>query len=115
MAIPEIVIFVGKSLTEHGGQNPIEPAFYGKPVITGPNMENFPGIIDDLVGAGALIQVKDAADLRDVLRHMITDESFRRVTGERVGRLVRSKGGALLNTVVLMEEMGISFCREGSC
>ena len=109
------VIFVGKSLTEHGGQNPIEPAFYGKPVITGPNMENFPGIIDDLVAAGALVQVKDASDLREVLRRMISDESFRRATGERAGRLVKSKGGALLNTVVLMEKMGVSFCREGSC
>ncbi|HPR83877.1 MAG TPA: 3-deoxy-D-manno-octulosonic acid transferase, partial [Pontiellaceae bacterium] len=38
------VVFVGKSLCEHGGQNPIEPALFGKPVIVGPNMENFPAV-----------------------------------------------------------------------
>src|SRR5262249_54162001 len=35
------VAFVGKSLTAHGGQNPVEPISAGVPVIFGPNMENF--------------------------------------------------------------------------
>jgi 3-deoxy-D-manno-octulosonic-acid transferase len=43
------VIFVGKSLTEHGGQNIIEPAFCSKPIVVGPNMENFPQITPDFL------------------------------------------------------------------
>ena len=35
------VVFVGKSLTAHGGQNPVEPILAGKPVVFGPHMENF--------------------------------------------------------------------------
>src|SRR5256886_12081596 len=35
------VVFVGKSLTAHGGQNPVEPIFAGKPVVFGPHMQNF--------------------------------------------------------------------------
>ena len=35
------VVFIGKSLTAHGGQNPVEPILAGKPVIFGPHMENF--------------------------------------------------------------------------
>ncbi len=35
------VVFVGKSLTAHGGQNPVEPILAGKPVVFGPYMENF--------------------------------------------------------------------------
>jgi 3-deoxy-D-manno-octulosonic-acid transferase len=37
------VVFVGKSLTAHGGQNPIEPGAWGKAMVLGPNMENFEG------------------------------------------------------------------------
>src|SRR5262249_34230186 len=35
------VVFVGKSFTVPGGHNIIEPAFFGKPVIVGPFMQNF--------------------------------------------------------------------------
>src|SRR5436190_7986755 len=35
------VVFVGNSLTAHGGQNPVEPILAGKPVVFGPHMENF--------------------------------------------------------------------------
>ena len=35
------VVFVGKTLTAHGGQNPVEPIAAGRPVIFGPNMETF--------------------------------------------------------------------------
>ena len=56
------VIFVGKSLTEHGGQNIVEPALCGKPIIVGPNMENFAAVTQDFLAAAALLQVRDAAD-----------------------------------------------------
>ncbi|MGH7976585.1 MAG: 3-deoxy-D-manno-octulosonic acid transferase, partial [Limisphaerales bacterium] len=35
------LVFVGKSLTAIGGQNPIEPGALGKPMVFGPNMQNF--------------------------------------------------------------------------
>ena len=35
------VVFIGKSMTAHGGQNPVEPILAGKPVVFGPHMENF--------------------------------------------------------------------------
>ncbi|MFA7257364.1 MAG: 3-deoxy-D-manno-octulosonic acid transferase, partial [Kiritimatiellales bacterium] len=53
------VVFVGKSLCEHGGQNPIEPALFGKPIVVGPNMENFPSVMEDFLSAKALRQVSD--------------------------------------------------------
>ena len=34
-------VFVGKSLTAHGGQNPVEAIAAGKPIVFGPHMENF--------------------------------------------------------------------------
>ena len=46
------VIFVGKSLTAEGGQNPIEPGALGKPMVFGPNMQNFAEIARSVPGAG---------------------------------------------------------------
>ncbi len=41
---PATVVFVGKSLTAIGGQNPIEPGALGKAIVFGPNMQNFADI-----------------------------------------------------------------------
>lgn len=67
------VVFVGKSLTAHGGQNPVEPIVAGKPVLFGPHMENFATLAEALVRQEAAIQVADretlAAAADDLLRH----------------------------------------------
>ena len=45
------VIFVGKSLTAEGGQNPIEPGALGKAMVFGPNMQNFADVARSFSGA----------------------------------------------------------------
>src|SRR6185312_13282740 len=57
------VVFVGKSLTANGGQNPIEPAALGKPVVFGPNMQNFPDVVRIFLSQNAVVQVRDAEEL----------------------------------------------------
>jgi 3-deoxy-D-manno-octulosonic-acid transferase len=89
------VVFVGKSLTNHGGQNIIEPAFFAKPIVVGPNMENFPEIIDDFLAAQAIVQVRDAAGLHGALRSLLTDAASREALGRRAGALVESKCGVI--------------------
>ena len=42
------VVFIGKSLTATGGQNPVEPILAGKPVVFGPHMENFASLAQSL-------------------------------------------------------------------
>ncbi|MEI6148099.1 MAG: 3-deoxy-D-manno-octulosonic acid transferase [bacterium] len=93
------VIFVGKSLTQHGGQNIIEPAVCGKPIVVGPNMENFPDVIRDFTQAQALIQVADAAQLGRRIGDLLGDEAARRAYGERAAGLVENNRGALSLTV----------------
>ena len=57
--------FVGGSLVAHGGQNVIEPARLGRPVITGPHMSNFSEPAALLKACGALVEVVDAASLAE--------------------------------------------------
>ncbi len=67
------VVFVGKSLTAHGGQNPAEAVAAGKAVVVGPNMENFRTLTDQLVRGGGMIQVPDVEVLETALRDLLAD------------------------------------------
>jgi 3-deoxy-D-manno-octulosonic-acid transferase len=98
-------IFVGKSLTDHGGQNIMEPALLGKPVLFGPNMENFPVVVDDFLTADAALQVADQDELESRLRQLLTDAEEAGALGERAAELVRSKRGCLKRSVALIHAM----------
>jgi len=93
------VIFVGKSLTQHGGQNIIEPAACAKPMIVGPNMENFESIVPDFLAAQALVQVSDAAGLRAAAARLLQDPAEAQALGARAAAVVHAKSGALHATV----------------
>ena len=93
------VVFVGKSLTEHGGQNPIEPAALGCAVVTGPNMENFRSVMNDLLRSNAAMCVSSIAELQDVLGNLLRDDELRAGYGARAQELVQEKRGALATTV----------------
>ncbi len=67
------VVFMGKSLTAPGGQNPIEPARLGRPVLFGPKMDNFDEVRHRMIGAGAAIEVSDAGALEIALANLIAD------------------------------------------
>jgi len=93
------LIFIGKSLVGHGGQNPIEPAALGKAVILGPHMENFPAIVGDFLSAGAAIQVRDGGDLGTTTLRLLGDRQAREELAARAAALVRGKRGAVDRTV----------------
>jgi 3-deoxy-D-manno-octulosonic-acid transferase len=93
------LIFVGKSLIQHGGQNIIEPAACGKPVVVGPNMENFADITDEFKAEGGLIQVIDGAGLTRAIDELLGDSSLREEIGSRALALVLKNRGSLNVTV----------------
>lgn len=93
------IVFVGKSLTQHGGQNIIEPAVCGKPIVVGPHMENFSDILRDFTAAQALVQVADAAELGRRIGEWLGDATLRRGYGERASAWVERNRGALALTV----------------
>ncbi len=95
------IIFVGKSLTQHGGQNIIEPAQFGKPILVGPNMENFAAVMDDFRSAGAIVEVKDAKGLLQAIEQLLADEARRALYGRHAAEVVRDNAGAIAKTLDL--------------
>lgn len=95
-------IFVGKSLLAHGGQNPIEPGAMGKPMVFGPNMENFAAIADTFVKREAAIQAKDAAGLERALAELLTDPAKAAALGRNALRVVQENQGAIQRTVEMV-------------
>jgi len=89
------VIFVGKSLTSHGGQNVIEAAVFAKPIVIGPYTENFTTVIADFRTANALIQVPDASALERAVAELWADNQAAQAYGRRAEQVVRAKVGAI--------------------
>lgn len=93
------VVFVGKSLTCHGGQNIIEPAMFAKPVFTGPNLENFPVIAEDFRAGEAIIQVAGQDELYARMCELLGDAGLRKAWGEKARQVVESRKGVVEKSV----------------
>jgi 3-deoxy-D-manno-octulosonic-acid transferase len=98
------VAFVGGSLIPHGGQNMMEPAAKGKPVVFGPSVENFPDASKLLVSAGAATQIGEKDELAAALAAYIGTPA-----GEAAGHagrqaVMRAKG-ATARTVSRIAEI----------
>jgi 3-deoxy-D-manno-octulosonic-acid transferase len=96
------IIFVGKSLCEHGGQNPIEPAMCGKAIVVGPNMENFPTVMPLFIERDALVQVPDEAGFSEAAERLLDDVAARSMLGERAAAVVADNRGVIDKTVELL-------------
>jgi 3-deoxy-D-manno-octulosonic-acid transferase len=96
------IIFVGKSLKEHGGQNPIEPAMHGKAVVVGPNMENFPQVMAEFLKENAIAQVDGEDTLVSTVNSLLDNISGREELGERARQVVQKNRGVMERTVNLI-------------
>lgn len=87
--------FLGGSLVPHGGHNPIEPAWHGVPVFSGPHLFNFADVAERFLAAGALEVVADAEALAAAMERVLEDEALwqRRSDGARA--VVEAHRGAL--------------------
>lgn len=89
------MVFIGKSLLEKGGQNPLEPASWGKPAVFGPHMQNFRDIAAMLLKAEGAVQVNDAVELKHVLMNWCGNPQLRQKTGQNALQVLNENQGAL--------------------
>ena len=87
------IVFIGKSLSARGGQNPVEPILAGKPVLFGPHMENFSALAQALVANEAAVQVRDPNSLQQQIAWLLRDrEAALRLVANAQTVLARHNG-----------------------
>lgn len=91
------IAIIGGSFIPHGGQNPLEPAYWSKPIICGPYMHNFP-FIEEFLKHEACIMI-DKTSLPEILKELIENSELRQTTGNKAYQLFISKSGATEKTV----------------
>jgi 3-deoxy-D-manno-octulosonic-acid transferase len=97
------IVFVGKSLTARGGQNPVEPILAGKPVLFGPHMENFSALADALVTNNAAVQVRDPNSLQQQIAWLLRDrEAALRLVANAQSVLARHDGATARTAAILL-------------
>ena len=98
------LVFVGGSFTTRGGQNILEPAAQGKPVLFGPNMDNFSDSVQVLLGRGG-IQVADAEHFQALVSDLLARPETCSQLGELAAQAVRQVSGASQRNVDLVARL----------
>jgi 3-deoxy-D-manno-octulosonic-acid transferase len=96
--------FVGKSLRGHGGQNFLEAARVGMPVVVGPNMQNFAVTTREFLQGDALVQVSDEFELATALRGLLASETRRADLGRRTLATFEAKLNAAKRTASVIAQ-----------
>jgi 3-deoxy-D-manno-octulosonic-acid transferase len=94
--------FVGGSLVDFGGHNPLEAAQRGLPVAFGPHMENFRDITAILIESGGGFQIADENKLFEQVLAWLTEPAVAKEQGQKAQRALQlHQGSAARNLEVI--------------
>lgn len=95
--------FIGGSLIPRGGQNLLEPAYYGKPVFFGPHMKNFASLAEVFVARGAARTVSTPEELKAMF--LSGGAAASSEMGKRARETLVSLQGATVRTLAAIGEL----------
>lgn len=93
------IAFIGGSLIERGGHNPLEAAAWSLPVLTGPNVFNFVSVFERLADEQAVRFVDGTDALAAVLEELVEAAPEREALGRRGRAVVEANQGAVARLV----------------
>ncbi len=96
------IVFVGGSLIKKGGQNPIEPASLGKPIIFGRYTFNFHDVIKIFLEDGSGIEVDDKEGLYSAIRFLLNNPEDRKRLGINAKDTINKNSGSSQRTIDLI-------------
>jgi 3-deoxy-D-manno-octulosonic-acid transferase len=99
------IAFVGGSLMPLGGQNLIEPAALGKPILIGQHTFNFELVTEDALAAGGAQRITDAADLMSTASRLLNDTTARQTMSLNAQSFANQHRGATRRTLALLQKM----------
>jgi 3-deoxy-D-manno-octulosonic-acid transferase len=88
------MVFMGGSLVPTGGHNILEAAYWAKPVVFGPHMENFQDIARLFLEADACVQVQDGHELAASVLRLFEDRAAGHRLGQRGKQVLEGQAGA---------------------
>ncbi|HVE70603.1 MAG TPA: glycosyltransferase, partial [Thermoanaerobaculia bacterium] len=97
--------FIGGTLVERGGHNPIEAAASGVPVCFGPSMSNFREIAQVFLRNEAAMEVRSAAEVSEFMTRMLEQPTLQRAWGGRARETVLQNRGASERTARRIVEL----------
>ena len=97
--------FIGGSLIPHGGQNPLEPARLGCPLLAGPFTENFADAYRSVFAMQGLGRVEGADAICALASPFLADASYAQSIGARAEAGARSLAGAVALTTQAIENV----------
>lgn len=98
------IVFVGGSLVPKGGQNPIEPAWFSKPILFGPYMDNFSDPAEALLKSNGAVQVNDVHDMVLKMEELLSSPEKMHQIGQNAQKTVeRFSGQATQKTIQILE------------
>lgn len=97
------IVFMGGSLVEHGGQNPIEAVKLGASVVHGPHVFNFTDVYEALDAAGGARRADTQEALVKQLGQLLADPRAREAALSAAEGVVEQLGGALERTLAALE------------
>ena len=89
------IAFVGGSMAQHGGHNPLEAAQLDCAVLHGPDMANFKTVAQQLADAKATVVVRDAASLADAVAGFLENHETRQTTAVAAAEVARSNASVV--------------------
>jgi len=99
------IVFMGKSLTARGGQNPVEPILAEKPVLFGPHMENFATLANALVVNGGAVQVEGPDTLAEKVAALLRDREAASVLVRNARGVIAKHTGATERTAAIVLQL----------
>ncbi|MEK6750240.1 MAG: 3-deoxy-D-manno-octulosonic acid transferase [Pseudomonadota bacterium] len=99
------VAFIGGSLAQKGGHNPLEAAALGLPLVCGPYMANFREVVHGLSDAGAVHTVRNDRELAATVSRILGSPVLRSDLGKRAQAWVTLHGGAVARTIEALQPL----------
>ena len=100
------IVLMGKTFCGNNeGQNIIEPAILGKPIITGPEMRNFKQAFTALLDGKGILRLEKDSQLTDAVVGLCEDADRRGELGVNAAKAIAVHAGALQKTITILEEI----------
>lgn len=99
------LVFMGGSFVSVGGHNPLEPAFFSLPVLTGPDYHNFTEQFDKLIECGGAYLAQNKEKLAKYVVKLISDRELLKKTGIKALDMQQQGRGALNKTLEELDKI----------